>query len=489
MAKVWVARMQGSRGFERLLAVKMIKTEHALDKRFEAMFLDEVGIASRIQHPNVASILDVGEQDGVLYLVMELVDGDSLARTRRVAAQQGVRIPINVALRIVADACAGLHAAHELRDPAGRTMEVIHRDVSPQNILVSSSGSVKIIDFGIAKARDRLVSTQAGVLKGKLQYMAPEQAKGEPIDRRVDIWALGVIMYELFAGRRPFEARYELDVLKMLTLGHAPPALPADVPAAAVELVSHALDFHRGRRFGNAAALQRAIENVLVDLRMPTTSDDVAQFLASYTSELATARRARIAQAIDVANDEVPTVALPSSADRSGPVSQHGPWAQAESSRNPVASTMRVSREPLEARPPPAPLRATHPAAPPSVVVETPSVATKVDRRGRKRIAIIAAAFVAVGAAATIGLLVTKDDSEKAPSKTVSSGTTNEEQDDLDPPPKTKPEIGSAAPAPTPTPSPVVESASASASIAKPPAPRPVFKPKPKPSATVDFGY
>src|SRR5258708_1447784 len=148
MATVWLARLRGKRGFEKLFAVKTIRTELVEDPRFQEMFLDEARIASGIQHPNVAQILDLGEQRDVLFIVMEWVDGDSLAKIRRLVTKIGGRVPVGLALRILADACAGLHAAHELRDDHGEPLGIVHRDVSPQNILVSAGGAVKVIDFG-----------------------------------------------------------------------------------------------------------------------------------------------------------------------------------------------------------------------------------------------------------------------------------------------------------------------------------------------------
>src|SRR5688572_3629464 len=152
MATVWLARMRGKRGFEKLVAIKTIKTELITDQSYSEMFLDEARLASRIHHPNVAQILDLGEEGETLYLVMEYVDGDSLAKMIRLAAKKKKPFPLNLALRVIADACAGLHSAHELKDDNGRALGVVHRDVSPQNILVTNTGAAKVIDFGLAKA-------------------------------------------------------------------------------------------------------------------------------------------------------------------------------------------------------------------------------------------------------------------------------------------------------------------------------------------------
>src|SRR5262249_16034900 len=158
-----------------------------------------------IKHDNFAEILDLGEQRGVLYIAMEFVDGDSLYELQRAVEDKGMALPLGVTLRILADTCGALHAAHELRDPRGTLPGVVHRDVSPQNVMVSSTGNAKLIDFGIAKARDRACgNTATGAMKGKIHYMAPEQAVGTGIDRRTDIFAVGAILYRAFAKEPPF---------------------------------------------------------------------------------------------------------------------------------------------------------------------------------------------------------------------------------------------------------------------------------------------
>ncbi len=185
MAQVWVARQKGKHGFEKLFAFKCIHERFADVPAFRSMFLDEARIAAAIEHPNVAQVFDLGESGTMLYLVIEYVDGESLgalmtAASRR--ANQSVVVPTGVALRIIADACAGLHAAHSLKDASGNPLNVVHRDVSPQNILVSVKGDVKVIDFGIAHAKDRIGGdTGEGSLKGKVHYMAPEQALHQEI--------------------------------------------------------------------------------------------------------------------------------------------------------------------------------------------------------------------------------------------------------------------------------------------------------------------
>src|SRR5215472_4682916 len=279
MASVWLARIEGKHGFEKLVAIKMILPKYAADGQFEKMLLDEARIASHIEHTNVAQILDLGEQHEVLYLVLEWVDGDALSRLFRAARRKSQKLPPGVVLRVLADTCGGLHAAHELCGTDGSPLGVVHRDVSPQNILVSTRGVAKLIDFGIAKARDRLVGeTGAGVLKGKIRYMAPEQALGKPIDRRADVWAVGAILYHLLAGTPPYEGENDLSSLNLLTAGSPPPPLPQNVPERVRAVVGRAMTHAPEARYPTAAALQAALEEAMVASGLATTTATVADY-------------------------------------------------------------------------------------------------------------------------------------------------------------------------------------------------------------------
>ena len=291
MASVWVARLLGKHGFEKLVAIKTILPKYASDMRFQHMFLDEARIASRIEHTNVAQILDLGEEKNILYLVMEWVDGDALSKLGRALEEKGATIPHGVALRILADTCGGLHAAHDLRGSDGTLLGVVHRDVSPQNVLVSTRGVAKLIDFGIAKARDRVVGeTNTGILKGKIQYMAPEQATGSVVDRRADIWAVGSILYQLLAGKAPFEGANQLATLHLLTLGR--PAVPIPRVHAAVQVVvRRALTHDPAKRFATALEMQAALENAMVEAKLTTTTAEVAAFCTEHIGERAITRK------------------------------------------------------------------------------------------------------------------------------------------------------------------------------------------------------
>ncbi len=313
MASVWLARFVGKHGFEKLVAIKTILPEYAADTRFQQMFLDEARIASGIEHVNVAQILDLGEQHEVLYIVMEWVDGDSLSKLHRSVEARGDRVPLGVTLRLLADTCGGLHAAHELTDKTGKLLGVVHRDVSPQNILVSNKGNAKLIDFGIAKALDRISGdTNAGLLKGKIQYMAPEQARGAALDRRADVWAAGAVLYYLLSGRPPFDGENQLATLHMLTSGEPPPPLPGDVPAPVRDLTFRALAHRAQDRTASAADLQRQLEQAMLLCGVYTTSTDVSAFVAKELGSRAEARK----QAIDVA--------LAAAAERAGLHGQAG---------------------------------------------------------------------------------------------------------------------------------------------------------------------
>jgi serine/threonine-protein kinase len=298
MASVWIARQRGKHGFEKIVAVKTILPEFATDLRFQKMFLDEARVASRIEHFNVARVLDLGEEHDVLYLVMEYVDGDSLSRLRRSCRDHEVVMPIGIIMRILADACSGLHEAHELKAEDGKLLEVVHRDVSPHNILVSTKGIAKVIDFGIAKARDRMAGeTNAGVLKGKIQYMAPEQALGRMVDRRADIWAIGASLYHLVTGKAPFDADNTLSTLHLLTSGRMPMPLPATVHPSIAAIARKALMNPPEKRFQTAAEMRDAMEAAMLDARVPTNTAEVSAFIVDQLSDRTAKRR----QIVDIA--------------------------------------------------------------------------------------------------------------------------------------------------------------------------------------------
>lgn len=239
MATLFLARRLGAAGFARHVAIKVVHPHLASDDHFIRMFVDEALLSSKIQHPNVVHVEELGEENGTYFLVMEYVHGSSLSTLLGALAELERSLNPRVAVHIALKLAEGLHVAHELRDDKGQPLHVVHRDVSPQNVLVSSAGHVKLIDFGIAKASDRGKRTETGSLKGKIRYMSPEQAFGRAIDRRTDIYALGIVLWELLTMRRLFSGPNELAILDVVRnprvpppsrfAPHIPPALDAAV--------------------------------------------------------------------------------------------------------------------------------------------------------------------------------------------------------------------------------------------------------------------
>jgi eukaryotic-like serine/threonine-protein kinase len=299
MANIWLGRVQGKvAGFEKLYAIKTILPNVAHDQTFKDMFLDEARIASRISHPNVVHMVDVGEFSGLPFLVMDLVEGEPLYKLPRACEKRGVKMPLGVVLRILADACHGLHAAHELSH-MGTPLNVVHRDVSPQNILVSTAGQSKVIDFGVAKARDRSAAeTSAGTLKGKISYMPTEQARGHEVDRRADTWALGAVLYWLLCGRPPYKEENQLATLQLAVTAAPIPPLPDSVPFALRMIVKQALEHDPADRFQTAAELGEALEGAMQRLGVASTHAEVAAFLERVLGDRIAARRRQISAAI-----------------------------------------------------------------------------------------------------------------------------------------------------------------------------------------------
>ncbi|XYH95227.1 serine/threonine-protein kinase [Sorangium sp. So ce1128] len=269
MGTVWAARERGrAGGGDRIVAVKTMLPALSSDPRCKRMFLTESRIAARIKHPNVCAILDQGEQNGVLYFVMEWIDGDALvALLGGSTRKQGRPLPLPVAVRIAIDSARGLHAAHELRDDSGALVGLVHRDVSPHNILITRDGSVKIADFGVAKAMAQAdnPTTNTGHMKGKILFMAPEQVYSEQLDRRSDIFALGIVLYQLTTGTHPFAASHDLATMARIARPEPvdpPSSLVPDYPPALEAAVVRALAKDPAERFATMAELAEALEAV-----------------------------------------------------------------------------------------------------------------------------------------------------------------------------------------------------------------------------------
>ncbi len=266
MASVFLGRALGLAGFEKLVAIKCIHPQYARERSFVEMFLDEARIASRITHPNVCSVFDVGEEGGVYFIAMDYLHGESLASTMRAIARDDLPDARWQALAcaIAADAAEGLHAAHELRGAGGELLQVVHRDVSPQNVFLGYDGTVRVVDFGIARAVDRLHKTLSGVVKGKVAYMAPEQLRSEDVDRRADVWALGVVLWEMLTRQRLFRRDSEGKQIRAVLEDEIPaPSSLTPCPPELDAIVLRALARDRDARWQTARELGRDLRKHL----------------------------------------------------------------------------------------------------------------------------------------------------------------------------------------------------------------------------------
>ncbi|MEO8181999.1 MAG: serine/threonine-protein kinase [Deltaproteobacteria bacterium] len=277
MAQIWAAKPE-SGGFSRTVALKVVRPEYADDDEYRRMLIDEAAAASAVHHPNVCEIFELGQHQHVVFIAMEWVPGDSIAGLIRQRTQY---VPFSYALaaRVIADACAGLHAAHNATGPEGEPMHIVHRDISPQNILLSSQGHVKVTDFGIAKARDQIHSrTRTGEIKGKFAYISPEQILGKGVDLRSDVYAMGCVLYVTTLGLRPF-GRGTHAVMSKIVQGDfkAPRALVPTYPEKLERIVVRALSRKPEDRYGSAEEMRLALEDWLAKSNKIITHTDIAR--------------------------------------------------------------------------------------------------------------------------------------------------------------------------------------------------------------------
>jgi eukaryotic-like serine/threonine-protein kinase len=295
MADVYLGRLVGEDGFERRVALKVIHDHLSKEENFVKMFIDEARLASRITHPNVALTLDLGKVGKTHFIAMEYVDGESL-----VALLRRVRPPLAYCARIIADSAAGLHAAHELRGLDGELMGVVHRDVSPQNILISYEGNVKVVDFGVARARGSLHTT-SGQVKGKFSYMAPEQLLApDKVDRRTDVFALGIILYEATTWTRLFKGDTESDQIhKVIKSEIQPPSkVVADYPLELEQIVMRALSRDLSQRFATAAELQLQLERYILSTGHPVMPSAIGEMMRQLFDDRIKAKKELLDRAI-----------------------------------------------------------------------------------------------------------------------------------------------------------------------------------------------
>jgi len=294
MATVCFGRVMGPAGFSRVVAIKRVHPHLAKDPEFVSMTIDEGRLAGRIRHPNVVPVIDVMQVPGELLLVMEYVDGLSLAKLFRRALDRGEPIPQRVATALVGAVLQGLHAAHEVRDERGELLGIVHRDVSPQNIIVGRDGLARVTDFGIALARERLQFTRTEEIKGKLEYMAREQLRHEAVDRRTDVYAASLVLWELLVGARPFSEDTDRTVMARVAAGDIPrlSTRVSDVSPELDALVARGLALHPAERFPTALQMATELERVL----QPASQLEVAQWLERIAGPELAERAHRVAE-------------------------------------------------------------------------------------------------------------------------------------------------------------------------------------------------
>ncbi len=281
MAEIWLARQRGLAGFNRFVVIKKILSHLSEQETFVKMFLDEARMSAQLNHPNIVQIYDLGRESDSYYIAMEFISGENLAAIAWRGMKRGRPYPPPFAARVIADACKALHYAHHLKGSDGQPLEIVHRDISPQNLLVTYEGEVKVVDFGIAKAKSKSEHTKTGMLKGKFSYMSPEQCLGAPIDMRSDIFALGILLYELCTGKRLFKHESELMILEMITKRSVvpPSQVAAGISPRLEDIIMQALEKDTAMRFQTAQAMQIALEEYLRDENHQATNPDIAQYM------------------------------------------------------------------------------------------------------------------------------------------------------------------------------------------------------------------
>jgi serine/threonine-protein kinase len=346
MATVWAARLAGKRGFNKLVAVKTMLPVFRREPEAERMFVQEAALTARVHHPNVVEVLDLGDDKDVVYIVMEWIQGEPLSVITRAAP--GGRIPFAAAVRIVSQTCAGLHAAHEVADDKGSPVGLVHRDVSPHNVLVGFDGLVKVVDFGIAKAEFASSErTAPGALKGKLAYMAPEQIRFESVDRRTDVFAAGIVLYLLTTGVHPFRREDPSETVRAILSPDAvesPRSFISNYPRRLEQVVMTALAKEPHERFATAAGFAQALAEAVPPSVDVHDRSEVAGYVRALVPERVAFHETLVRQANEA--DE-PSGSVPS-------VIVRKPTAQSNSTLRAVAvSRSPGSVTPLQPRPAP----------------------------------------------------------------------------------------------------------------------------------------
>lgn len=287
MAEVFLGEAQGAQGFKKRVAIKRVLPHLAQNKRFISMFLDEARLGARLNHANIVTVMDIGAADGTYFIVMEFVDGANLKTVVETLRKQGKAVPLKSAVYIVMEACRGLSYAHELVDDDDVPLHIVHRDISPPNIMITKRGEVKVADFGLAKASTQLEKTDPGVVKGKFSYLSPEAATGQDVDARADVFALGIVLWEMVAGRRLFLAESDYQTVKMVAQADVP-SLQGVIPeadAAFEAVLGKALARDPNDRYQSARELGDALAGYLFHHQLKVTSYDIANLITSVVAD------------------------------------------------------------------------------------------------------------------------------------------------------------------------------------------------------------
>ncbi|MCA9543824.1 MAG: protein kinase [Myxococcales bacterium] len=281
MAEVFKGKAISMRGFEKLVAIKRVLPSLSKNEKFLGMFLDEARLSLHLNHANIVQTFDIGRSKQTFFIVMEWVDGVNLKGVMSAATQRGFRLPVEQAIYIAIEVCKGLSHAHNRRDAEDRPLNIVHRDISPPNVLMSREGEVKLVDFGLAKAANQVSVTDPGVVKGKFSYLSPEAAYGKPVDGRADIFATGIVLWEMLAGRPLFDGETDLKTVELVRAAKVPPLnqFNGDVTPELEQIVQKALARDPRERFQNAEALGHELSRHLFENRLMVTSFDIAMLV------------------------------------------------------------------------------------------------------------------------------------------------------------------------------------------------------------------
>ena len=281
MAEIFLARQAGLEGFEKTIVIKRIRPHLSKQSNFVKMFLNEAKLAAQLNHPNIVQIYDLGKIGESYFIAMEYIFGRDMRRIIPKADALGIPFPMVYALKIASSVCEGLYYAHARTDLYGNALNIVHRDVTPENIFVSFDGTVKVLDFGIAKAANQIEQTRAGEIKGKLSYMSPEQCMGKPLDNRSDIFSLGVVLYEWLTGFKLFTGDSEVAILKSITEGkiYAPSYFKADIPEGVEAILMKALEKDREKRYQTAWEMQYDLDQFLSQYEFTPSNIHLSNFL------------------------------------------------------------------------------------------------------------------------------------------------------------------------------------------------------------------